>query len=63
MVAHTVSGWAVTPTYHQPTDTYANLNIPFMTSAIRSLVAPVEWLANSDFVPAWNAGGKPTGGD
>jgi hypothetical protein len=59
VVAHTVSGWAVTPTYHQPTDTYANLNIPFMTSAIRSLVAPVEWLANSDFVPAWNAGGKP----
>ena len=60
VVAHTVSGWAVTPTYHQPSDTYANLNIPFMTSAIRSLVAPIEWLANSDFVPAWNAGGKPT---
>ena len=60
VVAHTVSGWAVTPTYHQPTDTYANLNIPFMTSAIRSLVVPIEWLANSDFVPAWNAGGKPS---
>jgi hypothetical protein len=59
VVAHTVSGWAVTPTYHQPTDTYASLNIPFMTSAIRSLVAPLEWLANSDFVPAWKPGGKP----
>lgn len=59
VVAHTVSGWAVTPTYHQPTDTYASLNIPFMTSAIRSLVAPIEWLANSDFVPAWKPGGKP----
>jgi aminopeptidase YwaD len=59
VVAHTVSGWAVTPTYHQPTDTFENLNIPFMTSAIRSLVAPVEWLANSDFVPAWNPGGRP----
>jgi hypothetical protein len=59
VVAHTVSGWAVTPTYHQPTDTYASLNIPFMTSAIRSLVAPIEWLANSDFVPAWNPGGRP----
>lgn len=59
VVAHTVSGWAVTPTYHQPTDTYADLNIPFMTNAIRSLVAPVEWLANSAFVPSWNAGGKP----
>lgn len=60
VVAHTVSGWAVTPTYHQPTDTLANLNIPFMTSAIRSLVAPVEWLANSDFVPAWTATGRPS---
>jgi Zn-dependent M28 family amino/carboxypeptidase len=59
VVAHTVSGWAITPTYHQPTDTYADLNIPFMTNAIRSLVDPVEWLANGDFVPAWKPGGKP----
>ena len=60
IVAHTVSGWAVTPTYHQPTDTYENLNIPFMTMAIRSLVAPLEWLANSNFVPAWKPGGQPS---
>jgi hypothetical protein len=60
VVAHTVSGWAVVPTYHQPTDTAANLNIPFMTSAIRSLVTPIRWLANSDFVPAWTASGRPT---
>jgi Zn-dependent M28 family amino/carboxypeptidase len=60
IVAHTVSGWAVTPTYHQPTDTYENLNIPFMTKAIRSLVAPLEWLANSNFTPAWNPNGRPT---
>jgi hypothetical protein len=63
VVAHTVSGWAVTPTYHQPTDTFANLNIPFMTNAIRSLVGPAEWLANSDFVPAWKSGGKPSDKD
>ena len=60
IVAHTVSGWAVTPTYHQPTDTYENLNIPFMTMAIRSLVAPLEWLANSNFVPSWKPGGQPS---
>ena len=60
IVAHTVSGWAVTPTYHQPTDTYENLNIPFMTKAIQSLVKPLEWLANSDFKPAWKQGGQPT---
>jgi hypothetical protein len=60
IVAHTVSGWAVTPTYHQPTDTVQNLNIPFMTKAIRSLVAPLQWLANSSFRPQWRPGGQPS---
>jgi aminopeptidase YwaD len=60
VVAHTLSGWAVTPTYHQPTDTYENLNLPFMTRAIQSLIAPVRWLADSDFTPAWAEGGQPT---
>jgi hypothetical protein len=59
IVAHTVSGWAVTPSYHEPTDTIANLNIPFMTAAIRSLVKPIQWLANSSFTPAWEPGGMP----
>lgn len=59
VVAHTLSGWAVVPTYHQPTDTFENLNIPFMTDAIRSLYGSVAWLANGSFVPAWSAGGKP----
>jgi len=60
IVAHTVSGWAVTPTYHQPTDNYENLNIPFMTKSIRSLVGPLIWLANSNFVPAWSKDGRPS---
>jgi aminopeptidase YwaD len=30
-----------------------------MTAAIQSLVTPVRWLADSDFVPQWNAGGQP----
>ncbi|HEY8591684.1 MAG TPA: M28 family peptidase [Sphingomicrobium sp.] len=59
VVAHTVSGWAVVPTYHKPDDTNAKLDIPFMTAAIRSLVAPMRWLANSRFVPSWTPGGKP----
>jgi len=59
VVAHTVSGWAVTPTYHSPTDDIAHLDLPFMTSAIQSLIIPAKWLANSDFVPQWNPGGKP----
>ncbi len=59
IVAHTVSGWAVTPTYHQPTDDLAHLNLPFMTAAIQSLIEPARWLANSDFVPQWKPSGKP----
>ncbi|HEX4739540.1 MAG TPA: M28 family peptidase [Allosphingosinicella sp.] len=59
VVAHTLSGWAVTPVYHQPTDTIANLNIPFMTRAIQSLIEPVRWLAASDFQPQWKQGGQP----
>jgi hypothetical protein len=60
VVAHTLSGWATTPVYHQPTDTIDALDIPFMTRAIQSLIEPVRWLAASDFQPKWNAGGQPS---
>ena len=59
IVAHTISGWAVTPTYHDPSDDLAHLDIPFMTRAIQSLIVPVRYLADSDFKPQWSAGGKP----
>jgi len=59
VVAHTISGWAVTPVYHQPTDTIANLDIPFMTRAIQSLIEPVRWLAADGFQPQWYSGGQP----
>jgi len=59
IVAHTVSGWAVTPTYHSPDDDLAHLNLPFMTAAIQSLIGPAKWLADSDFTPQWKPGGKP----
>lgn len=59
VVAHTLSGWAVVPTYHQPTDTIANLDIDYMTSAIQSLIEPVRWLADGDFTPHWTGAGKP----
>jgi len=59
VVAHTLSGWATTPVYHKPTDTIANLDLPFMTSAIQSLIEPVRWLAASDFQPQWKSGGQP----
>ena len=59
VVAHTVSGWAVTPTYHKPTDTVASLDINYMTRAIQSLVAPLRAIANGGETPHWRAGGRP----
>jgi aminopeptidase YwaD len=59
VVAHTAAGWGTPPTYHQADDDISHLDVPFMTAAIQSLVGPVRWLADSDFVPRWNAGGEP----
>ena len=59
VVAHTAAGWGTVPTYHQPNDDMAHLDLPFMTAAIQSLVEPVRWLAMSDFKPEWNPGGRP----
>ncbi len=59
IVAHTVSGWAVTPTYHDASDDLAHIDLPFMTAVIQSLIEPARWLANGDFVPKWKEGGKP----
>jgi aminopeptidase YwaD len=59
VVAHTAAGWGTPPTYHQPNDDLAHLDIGFMTTAIQSLVEPVRWLSMSDFRPEWNKGGQP----
>ena len=59
VVAHTAAGWGTPPTYHQPSDDLAHLNLEFMTAAIQSLIEPVRWLAESDFRPAWTTGGQP----
>ncbi|MES2119201.1 MAG: M28 family peptidase [Pseudomonadota bacterium] len=60
IVAHTVSGWAVVPTYHKPTDTIANLNIDFMAKAIQSLIAPLRSIANGGETPKWRPNGRPS---
>lgn len=59
IVAHTVSGWATIPTYHSAQDTLGNIDIPYMTAAIQSLVEPVRWLVTSDFEPKWAENGRP----
>jgi aminopeptidase YwaD len=59
VVAQTISAWPIPPTYHQPSDDLAHVDLNFMAEVIQSLVAPVQWLANSDFRPEWNPGMKP----
>jgi hypothetical protein len=63
VVAQTAAGWGTPPTYHKPDDDIAHLDFEFVTQAIQSLVEPVRWLANSDFVPQWLPGRKPVAGD
>ena len=59
VVAQTISGWPVPPTYHDPSDTLEHIDFAFMDQAIASMVEPVRWLVNSDFKPEWNPGMKP----
>jgi len=59
VVAHTVSSFGLHPEYHQPGDDISHINFAHMTRAINSMVAPVRWLVNSNFTPAWAEGRKP----
>jgi len=59
IIAQTVSSYGLHKDYHQPTDTLDRIDWQHLDSAIGSMIAPVSWLANSDFTPKWNAGEKP----
>ncbi|MHB1020855.1 MAG: M28 family peptidase [Acidobacteriaceae bacterium] len=59
IIAHTVSSFGLHQDYHQPSDDIAHINFTHMTNAITSMVAPVRWLANTNWKPQWNPGGKP----
>ncbi len=59
IIAQTVSSYGLHKDYHQPTDTLDKVDWQHLDSAVGSMIAPVSWLANSDFTPKWNAGMKP----
>jgi Zn-dependent M28 family amino/carboxypeptidase len=59
VVAQTVSSFGLHPQYHRPDDDIAHINFDHMDSAIQSMIAPVRWLANSEFRPEWLPGKKP----
>jgi Zn-dependent M28 family amino/carboxypeptidase len=60
VVAHTISSYNLHKDYHQPSDDISKIDFPFMTRSLNSLVAPIRWLANSNFRPAWLPGKAPT---
>jgi len=59
VVAQTISSYGLHKDYHQPSDDLAHLDFKHIDVAIASLLAPVEWLVNSEFQPKWNVGGQP----
>ena len=60
VIAHTVSSFGLHKDYHRVSDEISKIDFPFMTRSINSLVKPVQWLANSNFRPAWLPGQAPT---
>jgi hypothetical protein len=65
IVAQTVSSFDVNrkpSTYHQATDEVSTVDFAHMTDAIRSMLAPVLWLANSNYRPTWLEGKDPSKG-
>jgi len=59
VVAQTVSSFGLHKEYHQPSDEVRLVDLAHMTDAIRSMLDPVRWLANTTFKPTWRAGQKP----
>ena len=59
VVAHTVSSFNLHTDYHRPSDDVSKIDFPFMTRSINSLVAPIQWLANTRFRPSWLPGQAP----
>lgn len=59
VVAHTVSSFGLHEDYHHPSDDLAHIDFDHMKLVIGNMIAPLQWLANSDFAPQWNAGGQP----
>lgn len=59
IIAHTVSSFGLHTDYHRASDEVKTINFEHMTRAINSMVAPVQWLVNSNFKPTWNEGKRP----
>lgn len=59
VIAHSISSFGLHAQYHQPDDDIAHIDFAHLTAAIGSMIAPVRWLADSDFKPMWEPGKQP----
>ncbi len=59
IIAHTVSSFGLHTDYHKASDEVGTIDFRHMTRSIASMVVPIQWLINSNFVPVWNEGKKP----
>ncbi len=59
IIAHTVSSFGLHTDYHQVSDELKTIDFTHMTEAIASMEGPVRWLADTEWKPTWNPGGKP----
>jgi hypothetical protein len=61
IVAQTVSSFdsVASKTYHQATDEVSTVDFAHMTDSIQSMLAPVLWLANSNYKPRGSPGRIP----
>lgn len=59
IVAQTISSFGLHADYHQPSDEISRLDFAHLDSAVRSLAAPIAWLASTRWKPSWRPGGKP----
>ena len=59
IVAQSVSSFGLHKDYHQPSDEISTIDFSHMTHAIASMIEPIRWLANTNWKPEWNPGGKP----
>jgi len=59
IVAQTVSSFGLHADYHRPSDDEGHIDFDFLTNSIGSMVAPLRWLADTNWKPVWVAGGQP----
>ena len=64
VVAQTISSFdaVASKTYHKASDEVSTIDFAHMHDAIQSMLAPVLWLSNSNYRPAWRSGKDPSQG-